>query len=152
MLLVTISPHQLNFSETLSTLRFAKRAKQIKNKRTCTPVVISRPAAISFCLSRIPAIVNEIESIDQLKATIEQLRSQLEKAEGRVSASSSLSYVRTANGIDGTLLIAILKFAGQRSGKHSELFRCGNQCLLYGVRAFWPTAHPVVVMIDVRLI
>ena len=61
VLIVTASPHQSSYAETLSTLKFAKRAKEIKNAPT----------------------VNKQESVGQLKKVVGYLEDQLEEAESR---------------------------------------------------------------------
>jgi len=62
VLLVTASPHAFNYQETLSTLKFAQRAKKVKNK----------------------PIVNEVESVEQLKAIILELRARLVSRDARI--------------------------------------------------------------------
>jgi Kinesin motor domain/SH3 domain len=61
LLIITCSPHQINWAETLSTLKFAKRAKNIRNAPH----------------------INKEESASQLKAVVAYLEEQLEESEAQ---------------------------------------------------------------------
>jgi kinesin family protein 5 len=68
ILIATASPSSLCYSETISTLKFAKRAKEIKN---------------------IPKI-NKNESIGQLLQTIETLQKRIAELEGKCEDSTAI--------------------------------------------------------------
>lgn len=66
VLIVTASPHWTAYTETLSTLKFAKRAKEIKNKPH----------------------INQFESADNLKHVVDYLEKELASSEARVKDMS----------------------------------------------------------------
>lgn len=80
IMLATLSPSDLNFDETLSTLRYASRAKSIVNR----------------------AVVNEdpnAELIRSLKAEVDALRARLAAAEAPSSLPATINYSRGDEGV-----------------------------------------------------
>ncbi len=79
-LVAAISPSDMNFAETLSTLKFAQRAKRIKNQ----------------------AVVNEDVNgtVEALKTELSLLRRQLQDAKGRCRLSIEGKILRTSSASD----------------------------------------------------
>lgn len=68
VLLVTCSPHETNYSETLSTLKFAKRAKDIQNNPS----------------------INKQESVAQLRGIVAHLEGELQEREAAISEMNQI--------------------------------------------------------------